>query len=109
MLCETPVIASDIAVHRSVYGDAALYFDPYDVNSCASMLVNALSMPKDSGLMASLRDQGIERAKLYTRDTIGPQWADLFHRLSSGRAGRAPMASPVSEGQCPALSDAELA
>lgn len=109
MLCETPVIASDIAVHRSVYGDAALYFDPYDVNSCANMLVEALSMPKDSGLLASLRDKGTERAKLYTRDAIGPQWANLFHRLAGRGTGTASTPSPVFKGQSPVLSDAELA
>jgi glycosyltransferase involved in cell wall biosynthesis len=109
MRCETPVIASDIAVHRWVYGDAALYFDPYDVNSCANMLVKTLSVPKDSGLMASLRDQGIERAKLYKRDVIGQQWADLLHRLSGHGMGTVPIASSVSTKRGPELSDAELA
>jgi glycosyltransferase involved in cell wall biosynthesis len=109
MLCETPVIASDIAVHRSVYGDAALYFDPYDVKGCANMLAEILSMPKDSSLMANLRDKGLERAKLYTRDAIGRQWADLFHRLAGRDTGRAPIASSVPDGHRPILSNAELA
>ena len=104
-----PVIASDISVHRSVYGDAALYFDPYAVDSCANMLVETLSIPKDSGLLASLRDKGTERAKLYTRDAIGPQLADLFHRLAGRGTGTASTPSPVSKGQSPVLSDAELA
>ena len=82
MLCETPVIASDIDVHRWVYGDAAAYFATYDVASCAEAIVRALSTPRDTGYLADLRCRGRERAKLYSREVIGPQWAELFQRLA---------------------------
>jgi glycosyltransferase involved in cell wall biosynthesis len=82
MLCCTPVIASDIDVHRWVYADAAAYFATYDVASCADAIVRALSTPKDTGYLAELRHRGRERAALYSREVIGAQWAELFQRLA---------------------------
>jgi glycosyltransferase involved in cell wall biosynthesis len=82
MLCDTPVLASDIDVHRWVYGDAAVYFKSYDVGHCADQIVRALSTPKDSDYLADLRHRGRQRAALYTRETIGPKWTELFQRLS---------------------------
>jgi glycosyltransferase involved in cell wall biosynthesis len=88
MLCDTPVIASDIDVHRWVYGNAAAYFNAYDVSSCADAMVRVLSTPKETGYLADLRRRGLERAKLYTPEAIGPQWAELFQRLAGGCAAR---------------------
>lgn len=38
MRCNTPVVASDIAVHREVYGNYATYFDPYSYDELAEAL-----------------------------------------------------------------------
>ena len=38
MACGVPVVASDIAVHREVCGDAALYFEPSDYHALAARL-----------------------------------------------------------------------
>jgi glycosyltransferase involved in cell wall biosynthesis len=88
MLCETPVIASNIDVHRWVYADAAVYFDAYDISSCADAIVRALSTPKDTGYLADLRRRGLQRAKLYSPEAIGPQWAELCEGLAGGGAAR---------------------
>ncbi len=38
MACELPVVASDIAVHREVCGDAALYFDRFSPQDLAAQI-----------------------------------------------------------------------
>lgn len=81
MLCGTPVIASDIPVHRWVYGDAAHYFDTYDVGALTRSLVELMSLSRDEGELAELRSRGQRQAQLYTPSAIGPKWETLFDRL----------------------------
>jgi glycosyltransferase involved in cell wall biosynthesis len=45
MSCGTPVLASDIPVHRWVYGDAAQYFDSYDEEAMAVMITRIVGLP----------------------------------------------------------------
>lgn len=80
MQCECPVIASDIKAHRWVLGDAALYCNPYDVNSLAQQLENLL-LSQDKDLRMSLIKKGLERVKKFSPEVIGTQWQELFARL----------------------------
>lgn len=81
MLCGTPVIASDIPVHRWVYGNAAHYFDTYDAAALTRTLVELMAQPKDQGALGDLRDRGLRQAQLYTPGAIAPKWEALFDRL----------------------------
>jgi glycosyltransferase involved in cell wall biosynthesis len=85
MLCDTPVVASDIPVHRWVYGDAARYFDTYDSASLARSLIEVVNAPKDAGLLAEIRARGRARAQLYTPQALAPKWEALFDRLLARR------------------------
>lgn len=82
MRCGTPVVATDITVHRWVYGDAAAYFDPYDAESCTQALFNALSASKDTGYLAELREKGLNQSQLYTPQAIAPKWDACFEDLA---------------------------
>lgn len=90
MCCETPAVVSDIAAHREVYGDAALYCDPYRPQSLVDQ-VEALLSPTAAGLRAELVDRGKQRVQRYLPDAVGPLWVELFEHLrfkamrSSGR------------------------
>ena len=57
MCCDTPTVVSDVATHRWVYGDAALYFDPYRTDSLVASLAQLLFSSDDS-----LRDALVCRA-----------------------------------------------
>lgn len=109
MLCGTPVVASDIPVHRWVYGDAAVYFDPYSPNALADRLVELCGISKNEGMLADMRDRGERRGKLYTSSAIAPKWEALFDRLSDRSTGATGTTSSVSAKQHPALSDVEFA
>ena len=74
MACGTPLIASDIPVHRWVYGDAAEYFDPYDEEALARLLARFAELPREDGHLAALRDRGLRQAALYKPETLAPRW-----------------------------------
>jgi glycosyltransferase involved in cell wall biosynthesis len=83
MLCGSPVVASNIPVHRWVYGDAAIYFDPYSANALGDRLAELCAQPKNEGMLAELRDRGLRRGKLYTPDAVRPRWEALFEKLTA--------------------------
>lgn len=74
MACGTPLVASDIPVHRWVYGDAAEYVDPYDEDAMAAVLARVAELPREGGKLADMRDLGLRQARLYRSDTLAPRW-----------------------------------
>jgi glycosyltransferase involved in cell wall biosynthesis len=85
MICGTPVIASNIPVHRWVYGNAAEYFDPYDEHDLACCIARFAELPKELGHLAMLRDRGVRQAKLYQSSSISPQWESAIERETNRR------------------------
>lgn len=83
MLCGGAVAASDIAVHREVYGDSAHYFDKYSVSEMAAT-IGQLIDPAKKAERAALQQRGIAHAQQYKRDEIAPQWGELFGRIRAG-------------------------
>ncbi len=74
MACGAPVVASDIPVHRWVYGDAAEYFDPYDEEALARMLARLIELPREDGHLSAMRDLGLRQSALYRPETLAPRW-----------------------------------
>jgi glycosyltransferase involved in cell wall biosynthesis len=71
------VVASDIAVHREIYGDAAEYFNPYSVQDLSRAIygvIHSTSTTRRSELVAN----GAAIAERYSHDAIMPQWRSLI-------------------------------
>ncbi len=84
--CGTPLIASDIPVHRWVYGDAAEYFDPYDEEELGEIMARFADLPRGDGYLASLSDRGLKRAELYRPETLALQWERAIEREAATKS-----------------------
>jgi hypothetical protein len=85
MACGTPVVASDIPVHRWVYGDAAEYFDPYDEEQFASTLARFVELPREDGHLATMRQRGLRQAALYRSEALAPRWEEALRTVTTSR------------------------
>ncbi len=74
MACGTPVLASDIPVHRWVYGDAAEYVDGYDEDAMARAIARIAELPREEGHLADMRERGLSQAALYKAEALAPRW-----------------------------------
>ena len=83
MQCETPVVVSDIAAHRWVMGDAALYCDPYDVESIAATVVRLVASDESARLRAELAARSRQAVERYTLPRATAAWLGLLERLKS--------------------------
>ena len=81
MRCGGVVAASDIPVHREVYGDAADYFDPYDTGSLVASLQRLISDADAVRARERLRELGVKQSEQYLPENILPQWADFLSRI----------------------------
>jgi glycosyltransferase involved in cell wall biosynthesis len=88
MACGTPVLASDTAVHRWVYGDAAEYADTYDEVDLGDRLATLCDLPRQEGHLAELRSRGLRRAALYHADVLAPRWQGLLQEAARTAAGQ---------------------
>jgi glycosyltransferase involved in cell wall biosynthesis len=71
MRCGGVVVASDIAVHREIYAEAAMYFNPYSVEELATVIAVLLDQPlRRTELVA----KGAVISSRYTHDVILPIW-----------------------------------
>jgi hypothetical protein len=80
MKCGCVVAASDIPVHREIYGEAAVYFDPYDAADATAQFARLID-PGAQSLRADLVTHGLAVGQLYTEQAIIPQWVEFFSRL----------------------------
>jgi glycosyltransferase involved in cell wall biosynthesis len=78
MKCGCPVISSNIAVHREVQGNAALFFDPYNYNE---LVTNILLLLSNSNERETLIKRGYEKAKEYSESESFKRWDDLLIKL----------------------------
>jgi glycosyltransferase involved in cell wall biosynthesis len=75
------VVASDIAVHREIYADAAEYFNPYSSQDLARAIREVID-PARSARRDELVARGAIVSRRYGHETILPQWqAFLTSRL----------------------------
>jgi glycosyltransferase involved in cell wall biosynthesis len=82
MTCECPVIASDIPALRERCGDAAVYCDPYDVESIVAATERVID---DAALRASLQALGRQRAATITWERCARETLKLICGSSSDR------------------------
>jgi glycosyltransferase involved in cell wall biosynthesis len=77
MRCACPVASSDISVHREVYQDASVYFNPYSPDDAASVMRNLLA-PEAAGQRRHLIERGRAVSQKYLSGNIIPHWLDYF-------------------------------
>lgn len=94
------VIASDIAVHREVYANAALYFNPYSTVSLVEALKSVVYAPDSATVQEGLRLLGHEVSGRYLPQQILPQWDRFLAAVSERRT--AGLAELQQGGQAPA-------
>lgn len=77
------VAASDIAVHKEVYGKAALYFDPYSAESAASVIDQFLS--DANPIRHSLIAEKPSVLSNYDTHKLNTQWQSFIEKVLSKR------------------------
>ena len=82
MACGAPVLASDIPVHRWVYGDAAEYFDAYDEVALGRMMARVADLPRDDGHLAEMSARGLRLVRAYQADALAPRWEATVQRVA---------------------------
>jgi glycosyltransferase involved in cell wall biosynthesis len=78
MRCSGRVLASDIPVHREIYSEGALYFNPYDSSDLINLLHRTLYSNEKTDISINLRMNALKQSKRYLRETILPKWHDLL-------------------------------
>jgi glycosyltransferase involved in cell wall biosynthesis len=87
MRCGGIVAASDIPVHREVYGDAAVYFDPYETASLVSVL-NPMIYGEDAhATRTHLQEVGMRQTAHYLPEKIIPQWVSFLESVEAHGKG----------------------
>lgn len=88
MRCGGVVIASDIPVHREIYGDASEYFDPYDSEALLNKMKYLICEDGADARREHLRAMGGEQSARYLSENILPQWVSfLDHVMAEQRNG----------------------
>lgn len=79
MACGTPIVTSNVNGLVEIAGDAALRVDPHNAREIASAMDRILS---DHELQSSLRNRGLERAKLFTWERCARQTLSIIESLA---------------------------
>jgi len=77
-----PVLASDIPVLKEVCGNAAHFFNPYDVKDMAKAICKIVA---DESLRRNLIEKGKERVKFFDSENAIDQHVKLYKELSKNR------------------------
>jgi glycosyltransferase involved in cell wall biosynthesis len=93
MAAGLPVVASDIAVHREICGDAAHYFPARDAGALAARLA---ALAADANQRAALSRCGASRVRNFLWEDHVQRLLALLRDLSTARTAREAMAANVA-------------
>jgi glycosyltransferase involved in cell wall biosynthesis len=82
MRCGGVVAASDIPVHRGVFGNACEYFSPYSVDELTRALQGLLGVGAEERRQR-LVEVGATTAEQYLPERVLPQWRKLLQAVSA--------------------------
>jgi hypothetical protein len=85
MRCGGAVVASEIPVHREIYADAAVYFDPYDCSDAVRAIETVID-PAQPTIRDALVERGADVSARYLSAAIMPQWQAFLHTVMSAPA-----------------------
>lgn len=80
MASRVPIVASDIAVHREICGDAGVYFSRFSPEMLAETVIQVLRSP---GMAERMAEAGTERARAFSWKTHVERILDLAEELTS--------------------------
>jgi glycosyltransferase involved in cell wall biosynthesis len=81
MQAGAPCVVSDIPVFRWVFGDAALYVDPYDVESIAAGIERVTAAPGSAELRRTLQARGESVLARFRPAEIAQGWEALLQTV----------------------------
>jgi len=93
MRCGGVVAASDIPVHRDVFGDAAEYFSPYSAPAAADAIARLIGEDGEDRRRA-LRSAGTTVATRYVPERVLPQWQTFLRSLAAQPSGQIKLTTP---------------
>jgi glycosyltransferase involved in cell wall biosynthesis len=96
MAVGTPVVSSNASSLPEVVGDAALLFDPRDIDAMASAMGRGLL---DDGLRQELVARGCERAKSYTWERCARTVLAVLEAVAAGERPRVAREWTASRGE----------
>ncbi len=82
-----PCVVSDLPVFRWIFGDAALYVDPYDTDAIATGIERLTSRPGHAELAAELRARSSRVLARFRPEAVRQAWDGLFAGLSGRVSG----------------------
>jgi len=85
MRCGGAVAASNIAVHREIYADAAEYFSPYSIEEAAQAIASVID-PDNTARRDDLIRKGAAVSARYLTDIVVPQWHAFLQRLATAQS-----------------------
>ncbi len=81
-----PCVVSDLPVFRWIFGDAALYVDPYDTDAIATGIERLTNRPGHAELANTLRARGPRVLARFTPAAVGKMWQGLLDGLPRTKA-----------------------
>jgi glycosyltransferase involved in cell wall biosynthesis len=78
MACGTPVACSNTTSLPEVGGDAAVYFDPYNVEDMADAIQRVIDSPS---LQAELREKGLRQSAKFTWEECARKHLEVYRRV----------------------------
>ncbi|MGF6987078.1 glycosyltransferase involved in cell wall biosynthesis [Paraburkholderia atlantica] len=79
-------VASDIPVHREIYDDASLYFDPYSTEGLVHQLKAVTTGSDADATKEKLRERGRQVSVRYLPETILPLWGRFLHSVIQAKS-----------------------
>ena len=79
MMHKTPVIASDIPVHREIYAQFASYFSPYKSDELVDALEKVLSVNEAERILQT--ESAHAFAQRYAENNCRRQWEEILHEI----------------------------
>ncbi len=98
MRCGSPVVSSDIPVHREVYGKASVYFDAYNAEDTAEKIAEVINLESKT-LRENLAKEAQFILPKYSQEQLLPQWEALLQKNTATSGQRSPAAEPLGTKQ----------